>query len=76
MHLISNLVEVTDNVVSQEMCSLENDEVNKMCSSESNDTCGDGCFTNKKRINTTEESHVNRNEGKWIRENIRRLEHM
>lgn len=43
--IVSNESEATDNVVSQEMCSLANDEANKMCSSESNDTCGDGCST-------------------------------
>lgn len=36
-------------------CSFTEDEVDIMCSEDGDDTCGDGCFDVKGKIETTEE---------------------
>lgn len=42
---LTKVVDGTEIIVSGKMCSCGTDVANDLCSSESTDTCGDGCFT-------------------------------
>lgn len=49
-----------------ELCSHDSNEVDKMCSDSSNDTCGDGSKINKKIREKAELAHLGRSSALFI----------